>query len=114
MKAAKTGLDSEFGGKRTKLDEEEKLLAVLQISTLAKVYLFDCVSLENNLEMRTFVEDYVGSETLIVGHTIEEDVLRMLRHFKADKNTKIVGMVDVRNIYQKKFKEKPYGLASIC
>ena len=97
---------------RTKLTKSKDLLALIQISTSDKVYLFDPMQ-----TYKPILAEYLGRffddpSKKVIGHTIQDDFSLTLKALSYEKKPKCQ-VIDVRDSFEQLFPKEKFGLTSI-
>lgn len=109
------GIDTESTVARTTLSTTYDLLAIVQISTGNKVFIFDAKLLKTNKMKSEIVNEFFRNEkNTVIGHTLEadlnEDVTKLFGFNEKVKCQKI----DICPIFKKAVPGKRAGLAHIA
>lgn len=82
------GIDTESIVARTKLNSEMSVLALIQVSTLNKVYIFDGLDCQNSIILEYISKYFDDPGKKVIGHTIKEDFKYTIKAFGYNKSPK--------------------------
>lgn len=88
------GLDCEFYSENC-TEFGDQMLALMQIASVNKAWIIDCIDLVNDEGFKGFFKDLMGNEKVLkIGHTFSGDINVFQDTFKT-KVDKVAGLVDI-------------------
>ena len=106
------GLDSEFKLSLSKFDESD--VALFQLATHKKIYLFDCPKLKGGPKYIDFIQNLMSDYKIAkVGHTLTMDLRKLEEGLGSDKELVIRNRVDISSLFLTMYFETKSALAYI-